>query len=535
MRKPKTFMMAVTLVVSVFLSGCSESKPKDESGSKDASADGISFQFARMGYNDVRPASKDLWMWKKYEEMTGVHIDWEEIPGASLGERKNIIMASNDLPDAFYQIGFSHGEISKYGKQGLFLPLDELIEEHAPNLSNLFKTDPSIKQALTMPDGRIYSLPYVDESIPYSSLRLYINEKWLDQLGLSVPKTTEELYTTLKAFKEQDANGNGDPNDEHGWYMPAGSVGWTLERQLYGSFGMGNGGLKASENWIYKDSDGQLKLIFNDEKFRDVWKYLNRLYAEELLHPETFTGVEYAQWVADGAKDLVGGFSWVVPDYIGDKVRDHYSGINALEGPGGDKVMNWLDHPVRGMSSFIITNVNKHPEETIKWVDYFYGEEGSTFGTLGLEGETYTMVDGKPQYIDEIRNYEGGMQLGAFQYVDNVYGGFYPYLEPPVELRTAVKGTTVDQEINADLAELEKFKPEEIWPNFAPTDAETSEIDPIMTDINSYIEEMRVKFITGTLSLDADWDNYVKTLDQMGAQRYLEIKRAQYERYQATN
>lgn len=524
---------AVLLAASVALAGCSgNGGPQESETPGEAGEDGIKLKFTRISYNDVRPPSKDLWMWQKYEEMTGIQIEWEEISSGAVNERKNVILGSNDLPDAFYQLGFSQDELIKYGQQGLFIPLEDLIEEHAPNLKKLFDENPDIKKTLTMPDGHIYSLPYVDFAKAYATIRLYINKTWLDNLGLPVPETTDELRDTLKAFATEDANGNGDPNDEYGWVMPSSFINWSLERQLLGSFGMGNGGGKAAANWIYKDKDGQLKTIFNDPKYKEVWKYMNELWNDGSIPQNNFSGYEYAQWVADAAQDRVGAFSWADPYYIGgEELYKNYIGINVLEGPEGDKVVNWMDPPTRGTSSFTITNKNQHPVETIKWVDYFYGEEGSLFGYFGIEGETYHMVDGKPEYIDEIKNYKGGVQLGAFQYVDNVYGGYFPYVEPPAELRTSVKGRTLDEEILANAEELELYAPEEIWPAFTPTEEESKRTNAILTDINKYITEMRVNFVTGNANFESDWENYVNTLDRMGAQDYLEIRRAQYERY----
>jgi len=536
MTRKLVVLLAFLLIVTTGLAGCSGGGGGQTAGNRgeEGRTDGpVTLKFTRISYNDVRPPSKDLWMWKKYEEKTGIRIEWEEIPGASVSERKNVILGSNNLPDAFYQLGFSNDELIRYGEQGIFVPLEDLIEQHAPNLKKLFQDYPEVKKTLTMPDGHIYSLPYIDSALPYRSIRLYINQTWLDRLGLELPKTTGELREVLLAFKEKDANGNGDPNDEMGWIMPSGTINSMFERQLFGSFGMGNGGLKAAENWIYKDQDGEMKLIFNDPKYKDVLHYLRQLYEDGTLPLLNYSEYEYAKWVSDAANDKVGAFSWGDPAYIGTAGPKNFVGINVLAGPGGDQVVSWMDPMTRGTSSFTITKANPHPEETIKWVDYFYGEEGSMFGFFGIEGETYNMVDGKPAYIDEIQNYEGGQQLGAFQYVDNVYGGYYPYVEPPADLRSAAKGKTVDEDFKTNSAELEKFLPEEIWPSFVPTPEESKEQSAILTDINKYITEMRVKFITGKANLETDWDNYVGTLDRMGAQKYLEIKKSQYERYQS--
>ncbi|NBD27425.1 extracellular solute-binding protein [Paenibacillus glycinis] len=523
------------LIAATCLSACSKNEAPANTGENAEASGKITLAMVRDSFTDVHPASKDLWMWKKYEEKTGIHVEWEELPGESAAERKNIILGSGKLPDAFYQTGFSNDELIKYGGQGLFVPLEDMIETHAPNLKKLFDEHPDIKKTLTMPDGHIYSLPYIDEALPYRSIRLYINQTWLDRLGLQVPKTTDELNDVLKAFIDQDANGNGDATDEMGWVMPSNFVNSMFERQLLGSFGLGNGGLKAAQSWIYKDKDDQLKLVFNDPKYKEVWKYMNKLYNEGILPKLNYSGYEYAQWAADAAKDKVGAFSWADPAYIGSEGPKNFIGINVLEGPGGDKVVNWMDPMTRGTSSFTITKSNKHPEETLEWVDYFYGEEGSKFGYLGLEGETYKTVNGKPQYIDEILDYKGGIQLGAFQYVDNVYGGGYPYVEPSAELRSEVKGKTVEDDFKTDTKELAAFLPQDIWPDFIPTTEESKDQAAILTDINKYIKEMRVKFVTGQANFDGDWETYVKTLDKMGAQKYLEIKRKQYDRYSNAN
>nr|WP_230875554.1 MULTISPECIES: extracellular solute-binding protein [Paenibacillus] len=518
-------LLAWTISCALLLAACSgsDNTATPEPGETDDPGT-ITLKMVKRGYTDVHPPADQLWMWQKYEEISGIHVEFEELAGSAVTERKNVMLGSNDLPDAFYRIAFGTDELMKYGKQGLFIPLEDLIEEHAPNLQKLLNDNPDIRGAITMSDGHIYALPYVDFSKAFNSVRLYINKSWLDEAGLPVPATTEEFRQALKTVREKDPN-------RLGWVLE--TQYWTfLESFLAGSFGMGEGGAKAFGQYLYKDTDGQVKTTFNDPKYRELLRYMHELYQDGSLAQQNFTtGYDYAKWSTDGANNLIGSFVWEGPGYIGKEASEHYVGINALEGPNGDKVASTLGPPAKGIFGFIITNKNKYPVETIKWIDYFYGEEGINFGTFGLEGETYEIVDGKPRYKDEILNYKGGVQLGAFQYVDNVYGAYYPYVEPDDDLRMAARGTTVENEIKADPAELDELAPKELWPDFVPTDEEAGTTSAILTDINKYIEEMRVKFVTGKASLDTDWDTYVSTLERMGASKYLDIKRAQYERY----
>ena len=87
------------------------------------------------------------------------------------------MLGSNDLPDAFYRIAFGTDELMKYGKQGLFVPLEDLIEQHAPNLNKLLKDNPDIRGAITMSDGHIYALPTSisrKRSIPFACISIRV-------------------------------------------------------------------------------------------------------------------------------------------------------------------------------------------------------------------------------------------------------------------------------------------------------------------------------------------------------------------------
>jgi putative aldouronate transport system substrate-binding protein len=524
MKKGLSLLLAATLTLALTACSGKENNVEPSPSATAGEAENITLKIVKRGYTDVHPPAEEFWMWKKYEEISGIHVDFEEIPGAAVAERKNVMLGSNDLPDAFYRIAFGTDELLKYGKQGLFIPLEEQIEQHAPNLNKLLQDNPDIKRAITMSDGHIYALPYVDFSKAFNSVRLYINKSWLDEAGLPVPKTTTEFRDALKKVREKDSS-------RLGWALE--TQYWTfLELFLASSFGMGEGGSKGFGQYLFKDKDGQIKTTFNDPKYKELLQYMSDLYKDGSLAQQNFTtGYDYSKFAIDGANNKIGSFVWEGPGYIGNDAVKNFTGINVLEGPHGDKIAGTLGPAAKGTFGFVITNKNKYPAETLKWIDYFYGEEGIKLGTFGIEGETYTTVDGKPKYIDEILNYKGGVQLGAFQYVDNVYGAYYPYVEPEDELRMAVRGTTVADEIKADPAELDEFAPKELWPDFVPTDEEANTTSAILTDINKYIEEMRVKFVTGKANLDTDWDGFVKTLDKMGGSKYLEIKKAQYERY----
>lgn len=162
------------------------------------------------------------------EKEAGITIDWDTYINSEWGDKKSVLMAGGDLPDAFWgSLALSDGDIAQ--NQSLFIPLEDLIEEHMPNLMAAFEAEPSLRALVTSPDGHIYSLPKKLPLRPKTGNQLFINQKWLDNLGLEMPETHEEFYDVLKAFKDQDANGNGDSNDEipyggnlYGFILPFG-------------------------------------------------------------------------------------------------------------------------------------------------------------------------------------------------------------------------------------------------------------------------------------------------------------------------
>ena len=144
---------------------------------------------------------------------TGIEIEWNSILNADWGDRKAVLLAGGDLPDAFMG-SICFGEADVLRNVGTFIALDEYIDEYMPNFKAILESDPTMKALATAADGHIYGLPSKKPCRPTVANQMFINQTWLDNLGLEMPTTYEEFVDVLRAFKEQDANGNGDTTDE---------------------------------------------------------------------------------------------------------------------------------------------------------------------------------------------------------------------------------------------------------------------------------------------------------------------------------
>lgn len=526
--------MAATMSLAAF-TGCG-SPQQQTSGAASGTASTQTtakkeFNIVCLAGGDTNPSVKDWWIWKEYEKKTGIHINWTEIPESAMNDRKNVIMSSGELPDAFWQVTWTNDELNKYGSQGLFVNIQPYIQKDAPNLEKLLTQD--VKGGLasiTMPDKGVYSMPWVMTDLPQANARFYLNKNWLKAASLQTPTTIDDLTKTFAAFKKQNPSG---------WpiYMQPDGIG-MLNEMLCGSYGIGNNGFKPISEDYYIDKSGKLQFLYTADGMKQMWQQMAAWWSAGYFYPQTFGKYEYEDWVTAGkVKKQVGMFGWGNADFLYSNASEDYVGISALKGPNGDMIQSWCDYPVRSASSFTITKACKDPETLIKWADYFYGDEGSKFAAYGKEGETYTLdSSNKIRYADSVLNYKGGAQLGAWQYGLFVYGGNFPWKSyDSATMETARKQDAADfkgEKFSSYTADSEKYKAD-LMPGLLPTTDEAGQTSAIKTDVDTYVKEARMKFVTGKWNFTSDWEAYVKQLQKMGINDYIKIKQTQYDRYKA--
>lgn len=464
---------------------------------------------------------EEMDVFKEYETMTNIHVEWDNPPVESFQERYNIVMASGTLPDII--IGTPGSDIMKYGQMGAFIPLDDLIKEWAPNLKALMEKYPDIRKWLAQGDGVIYHIarlnPYTEPEKLSARLNtpLQIRQDWLEKLNLEEPVTTDDWYNVWKAFKEQDPNGNGQPDE-----IPFSGNSIDVAISLVRAWGVEDG------FYLPKDSN-EVKYGPIEDKYREAIEWIAQIYKEGLIDKEIATNDEkafqgkVAQNLVGSYRGLLGGhmraFNETLPETIpGFKVI----GTAPIKGPYGDQ-----REPLGGIDQgayTVITKDNQYPEASMRWLDYFYSEEGSTFLSFGPhEGETYYKGDdGRYHYTDFVHNNPDGKSakeaVGTFSPVQSAWPSLFHYdthleFNPPYNVEA-----------------LEKLVPAAVpaLPNlgFSPEDDERRR--EIMADIDTFVDEQITKFILGQEPL-SNWDNYVNTVKEMGIEEVLEIYQKAYD------
>lgn len=454
-----------------------------------------------------------------YEEKTGVKVEWEEVSSSAFSDQLALMLTTGDLPDVIMKGGCSNSTQLKYGRQGYFLDLMEnnLLETFAPNYWALTQKYPEILANSMMPDGEVYSMGMVRNSTGSAvASRMFFNQKWLDKVGMKVPTNADELYNVLKAFKNNDPNGNGR-QDEIGMYLSTSH----LQYLTFGMFGIGNRG--AENKFIDWDEEaGKVRYFPTTEGFREWVEYVTKLYQEGLLNKEYFDFTE-SNLGNHVKNDVCGAFGYTNLCMLNEETKQNFTYLGgALEGPNGDK--DYYGTKALGSTgAFIITTACEYPEVALRWADYFFTDEGSLFFYYGDEGVTYNKLDdGTYEFNDEV--------MADFQNGTNsfdgcaVYVSLYGYGNTPTMTKVPYNSADDNHGIALEAAEAVIEDCVVAWPAFTFTSDEQVIMEDVRAEIDNYVTFMRDSWIMGTTELnDTTWNQFVDTINGMGLDEVLQV------------
>jgi putative aldouronate transport system substrate-binding protein len=520
-RKILTLLLVMTLTISA-MSGCSKTTPtvedkssneKTTTTSADATADGETAESKNITFPLAEPITMSMFAiangtnelpdnitFKKVEEMTNVKWEVQSCLGANMTEKQGLLMSSGEYPDVFYKTYLGASDLEKYGKQGILIPLNDLIDQYAPNLKKLI-ADRGIEDYLKSSDGNIYALPELD-SPSLGVTPLWFNQEWLDNLGLEEPKNEDELYKVLKAFKEQDPNGNGVADEI------ALTSGSDIKINLLLPY------FTAIDYGTYcKIENNKLVYVPTSDNFKEFVAFVTKIYSEGIMDKNGFTNTIDQQKAIGASGDVLGAFfdagAFLT---VGRDSDDKYKILTPFV------TGTYPTSTGVGVGTFAITDKCKNPEVAIAWADQFYTEGGARLAWLGIEGETYKINDdGTWEWVMG----KHGDDVGTIRASSTLQGA---------ALHTSVSSTLWDEGMTDP---DEKYLNEERsritamgaqpFPNLRISDADAATIATIRADIDTYIDQYIAKVAVGELDLEGSWDEYCKTLDKMGLSQMMSI------------
>lgn len=523
--------MAMTLAAALF-SGCGSQAAGDsvatdagtvqEAATAGETAAGGSYEVATVRWADW---GEDYHVGFPDEaaKETGITVNWDTILFADWTDRKAVLLAGGDLPDAFMgSICFSETDVLT--NIGTFIALDDYIDEYMPNFKSIMESDPTMKALATSADGHIYGLPSKKPCRPTVGNQLFINKTWLDNLGLEMPTTYDEFVDVLRAFKEQDANGNGDPDDE----IPYG-LGNADSVMFYClPFGVRLGG---ENTYTMTLDDGNPVFIPVSDEYKAGIAAMHEAYAEGLIDPELFTedtSMRDAKLMSE--TPIVGCAPGWTADATFGANADQYEALPALKGPDGKQyIASDPEHYNYTRYEFVVTSACENPGELLAWVDKFYTEDASIqnfYGAFGIGVEkdeaagTYTILEPKD-----------GMSADTYAWVYSLRDFGPKYVEEGFNDKVTYAGE------NGDAAKLELDKSMkqyalEAYPNVSYTAEQVEVLGTLFSDITSYVGVNQAAWVTEG-GIEEQWDSYLEALNQMGYEDFLQIQIDAYNTYKS--
>ncbi|TVQ22630.1 MAG: extracellular solute-binding protein [Spirochaetaceae bacterium] len=452
------------------------------------------------------------------EKLTGIRYEWQSIPEEDATTRVNIMLASGDLPDVIMGV-LTMSQLASNYESGMFIPLDDLLDEWAPNLKRILeKENSNYRTAVTAPDGRIYGTPS-REMAPWLTVgnHLFINRSWREQTGLAMPRTTDEFYDLLRAFKSGDMNGNGDPTDE----IPLSLLGSTNFIGVLGAYGAAS-----NNNWIRVDS-GEVIYAPTLLGFRKALEDYHVLWNEGLLDQETFSQNRH-QLNAKGKADphIVGAyFDFLIHNVVGEERWNDFELVLPLEGPDGHREhMRGVPTPQPGA---VISRTNKYPEATMRWVDHLHSDYKHRFmAFFGMpEDGTIAFEDGRMRLLTE--NTPEGSSFGEF-WLSAGWGSFPPVI---ITLEDNLNHRLVTGQTRDKLDFIEAYSPylvEEVMPVTIMAPDVTREISEIQTDLDTLVSSFVARSVMEGLT-DREWNLFQDRLQRANLQRFVELHQKVYD------
>ena len=217
----KLITLSLTLAMLTGVAGCGKQQSLNAETNPDTPVSDVQFPLkekAELSFITSAPATStqdpnERTIFKRMEKQTNVHIDWTCFVSDQFSDKKNLALAQfGNLPDGLFNAGMSDYDLLRYAKQGIIIPVENLIDKYMPNLQAVFEKYPEYRTMCTAPDGHIYSFPWIEqlgsgkEAIQAIGDIPYINKKWLDYLGLDVPTTTDELEVMMLRYAFRNDN-----------------------------------------------------------------------------------------------------------------------------------------------------------------------------------------------------------------------------------------------------------------------------------------------------------------------------------------
>ncbi len=447
----------------------------------------------------------------RMEAATGVATAPQQYrdPDAYDAAKSEALEGMGTLPDIFFKAHLTPQEEMEYLASGKLVDLAPYLAEHAPNLSKILASRPDWLTIIQQPNGAIASLPVLNGA--ERQCGIWINQSWLNTLGLTMPKDVEEYTEVLKAFRDKDPNGNGKKDE-----IPLSLLGpWEAKFLLHAW------GLTPNDYNIYADDQNAVRFSPFEPGFRSFVEWLHMALSESLIDKDAFRQSQNARGTAlsvdTDAPNIIGGMVSIAPyTLIAMEKTSDYSAVPPFAF-GGKQVYRRLLTGV-GRGAFAVTSACEDIPAALRWVDYLYSEEGGRMAFAGLKDEDYTVMEDGSWKWSSGENYTALSEIAASSIIAG--DGQAPGLEPAAFMRNSE--ITADNHARRQTDMLRDFLVDPmpvIWPTDVVREAR---IEELQAALGPCVDTAIANFAMGILPLDDEhWNAFLAELRGLSAEEFI--------------
>lgn len=447
---------------------------------------------------------------RRMQEDTGILFEYRQHTGEDQwAARKRDIALGEDLPDVMFKAGLTDEETLDMAENGILIDLKPYLPEYAPDLWKLLEEHPDWMKAVTLPDGTIRALPFINE-LPANNL-MWINDSWLKTLKLEAPTSAEELTEVLRAFRDRDPNRNGRADE-----VPLSVLGmWDL-RFLGHAFGI------VDNDYYLSVREGKVQSSLASENNRAFLTWLHQLWAEGLLSHQSFATADSLRQITDtNAAIPYGLFLSNTPlTVVPNTALGQYDVLDPLACDGKQIYRDLLGNLTRG--TFALTRSCASPEKMVAWVNGLYTPEGSLLLQAGREGEEYFWTeDGTWEWMADLTTVANDVLPNATL----ADGGAAPGIVNRDFQEKYADSTT--HRIVSGIARVHE-KAVFPFPLVFVSREDSERIAALQAEIAPFAEKTMAEFVTGDRPLDDEhWEAFARELERRG----LEEMKALWQKY----
>lgn len=463
-------------------------------------------RFVMAGYDGEESTRQweDNQFFTRMQARTGLTFDYRQYNKRSeWNKAKEAMFANGDLPDVLFKAALTTEELIRYTDSGQLIDLLPLLPEHAPNLWKLLEQNPDWLKSITLPNGKVGALPAIQPEGVQNAM--WINQQWLDLLGLEKPTDLESLEKVLIAFRDGDPNGNGGQDE-----IPFAFLGpWELKFLSHAW------GVAVNDYNIYLDEAGQVHYWPLEDSFIELARTMRDWYAQGLLDPDGFRTADTLRRITDEEAAIPYGvmFAPMPVNLVPFGASQQYTLLDPLVYEGGQIYRDLTGAVTRG--TFAITSACDDPAALLEWVDILYTEEGAVEAMVGIEGENYEVDE------DGYWNWVGGVESMTVNMLADLT--LYDTGDMPWFFPQAFYRRYEDEAVRGVNEEMERLMTSAVQPfplSYTLTAEESRQVLQLQQELGPCVDIALARFVLGETDItDETVAAFRAQLQEQGAQQ----------------